>query len=194
MALAELLRSLEEEADARGRAVLAEARAGAERLRTDRAAHLGRRFAADRGAREAELRRAAAREVEAARRRAVSLLLEARAQALERIRRRAESRLAERAAEPAGLPRLARDLALALEYLGTAPAIVEAPAPVLDHLRGTLADPSRVTFVPSSEGRRGLMVRSSDGRLTVDASMEHRLARAWPGLAIELATRLETLP
>jgi vacuolar-type H+-ATPase subunit E/Vma4 len=194
MALAELLRSLQEEADARERTLLAEARAGAERLRTDRAADLARRVAAGRDAREVELRRAAARELEAARRRATGQLLEARAEALERIRRRAEARLAERAADPAGLPRLARDLALALEYLGTGPAIVEAPAPLLGGLRGTGSDPSRVTFVPSSDGRRGLVVRSADGRVTVDASIEHQITRAWPRLAIELAARLEALP
>jgi vacuolar-type H+-ATPase subunit E/Vma4 len=193
VALAELLRSLEEEADARVRAVLAEARAAADRLRADQAADLARRCAAARDTREAELRSAAARELELGRRQASRRLLEARAEALERIRRRAETRLADRAADPAGVPRLARDLALALEYLGPASAIVEAPAALVDALRATVPDGSRVTFAPS-DGRRGLGIRTQDGALRVDASMEHRLARAWPRLAIALAGRLEALP
>jgi vacuolar-type H+-ATPase subunit E/Vma4 len=193
MALAELLRSLEEEANARVRALLAEARAAAERLRTDQAADLARRCAAARDAREVELRSAAARELEAGRRQAARQLLEARADVLARVRRRAEARLADRAADPAGVPRLARDLALALEYLGPAPAIVEAPAALVDALRATVSDTSRVTFGPSDDGR-GLKIRTPDGALSVDASIEHRLARAWPRLAIALAGRLEALP
>lgn len=193
MALAELLRSLEDEADARGRALLAEARAAAERLRTDQAAGLARRCAAARDAREAELRSAAARELEAGRRQAARRLLEARADVLERVRRRAEARLADRATDPAGVPRLARDVALALEYLGPAPAIVEAPAALVDALRATVSDTSRVTFGASEDGR-GLRIRTADGALSVDASIERRLARAWPRLAIALAGRLEALP
>jgi vacuolar-type H+-ATPase subunit E/Vma4 len=117
-------------------------------------------------------------------------VLKARAEALDRIRQRAESSLAERAADRTALPRLARDLALALEYLGTAPAIIEAPASLLDDLRRTLSDASRVTLVPSS-GR--MIARSADGAVVVDASMERRFARAWPRLAIELSARLEAL-
>ncbi len=193
MALAELLRNLEEEADARVRAILAEARTGAERLGLERAADLARRCAAARDAREAELRATAARELEIARRLAARRLLEARAGVLERIRRRAEALLVARAVDPTGVPRLARDLALALEYLGPAPAIVEAPAALVEALRSTISDTSRVTFEPSDD-RRGLVIRTPDGTLSVDASMEQRLARGWPRLAIALAGRLETLP
>jgi vacuolar-type H+-ATPase subunit E/Vma4 len=193
MALAELLRNLEEEADARVRAILAEARAGAERLGLERAADLARRCATARDTREAELRSAAARELEIARRQAARRLLEARAEVLERIRRRAEARLAARADDPTRVPRLARDLALALEYLGPAPAIVEAPAALVEALRRTISDTSRVTFEPS-DNRRGLVIRTPDGTLSVDASMEQQLARAWPRLTIALAGRLEALP
>ena len=90
-------------------------------------------------------------------------------------------------------PRLARDVALALEYLGPAPAIVEAPAALVDALRATVSDTSRVTFGASEDGR-GLRIRTADGALSVDASIERRLARAWPRLAIALAGRLEALP
>ena len=176
MALAELLKSLSEEADAQVRELLADARASAERLRADEAADLARRCAGVRDAREA-----------------ARSLLEGRAVVLERIRRGTAARLAGRASDPAGVPRLARELALALEYLGPVPAIAEVPAPLLDALRGSLPDPSQVTFEPS-DGPHGLAVRTADGALRVDASVEHRLARAWPRLAIALARRLDALP
>jgi vacuolar-type H+-ATPase subunit E/Vma4 len=83
---------------------------------------------------------------------------------------------------------------LALEYVGAVPAVIEAPAPLLEYLRGTIAGLARVTLEPASDGRRGLVVRSADGSLTVDATLEGRLARAWPRLAIDLAARLEAQP
>jgi vacuolar-type H+-ATPase subunit E/Vma4 len=193
MALAELLRSLEQEAEVQAAAVRAEARATADGIRAERAAELARRSAALRDARARDLEAAAARELEASRRESTRLVLEARAAALERVRRRAEQRLAATAADPGAVPLLARDLAVALEYLGPAPVVVEAPAPLLEALRGATADTGRMTFVPADNGRHGLVVRSADGAVAVDASRESRLARAWPRLAIELARRLEAL-
>jgi vacuolar-type H+-ATPase subunit E/Vma4 len=191
MALAELLRTLEEDAAARREALLARARADAERLRAESGADLARRRAAALAAREAELRATAARATEVARRQAARRLLETRSGALERIRRRTETQLAERAADPAWLPALARDVELALEYVGPVPAVVEAPAALLEYLRGTITGLAHVTLEPAGGGRRGLVVRSADGSLTVDATLESRLARAWPRLAIDLAARLE---
>lgn len=194
MALAELTRTLEEEAATHRAALLAQARADAERLQAESGTDLARQRAVALAAREAELREAAARATEAARRHAVRRLLETRGRALERIRGRVEARLAERASDPAWLPSLARDVGLALEYLGAVPAIVEAPVPLLEHLRGVIADPARVTLKATGDGRHGVMVRSADGSVTVDATLESRLARAWPRLAIDLVTRLEAQP
>jgi vacuolar-type H+-ATPase subunit E/Vma4 len=193
MALAELLRTLEEDAAARREALLAGARADAERLRAESAADLARRRAAALAAREAELRATAARATEVARRQAARRWLESRSATLERIRRRAETRLSEQASDPAWLPSLARDVVLALEYVGAAPTIIEAPVPLLEYLRGTIAGLAQVTLEAASDGRRGLLVRAADGSLTVDATLENRLARAWPRLAIDLAARLEAL-
>jgi len=194
MALAELLRTLEEDAAARREALLARARADAERLRAESGADLARRRAAALAAREAELRVTAARATEVARRQAARRWLESRSATLERIRRRAETRLAERASDPAWLPSLARDVVLALEYVGSAPTVIEAPVPLLEYLRGTIAGLAQVTLEAAGDGRRGLLVRTADGSLTVDATLESRLARAWPRLAIDLAARLEALP
>jgi vacuolar-type H+-ATPase subunit E/Vma4 len=193
MALAELLRTLEQEADERVAALLAKARADAEGLRAGRAGETARRRATALGAREAELRATAARTLEEARRETKRRLLEARAEVLERIWSRAEALLAERVADPGLSSVLAGELERALDYLGAAPAVVEAPAPVLEVLRQKLGGRAQVLLQPATAHRPGLVVRSADGSLTVDASPASRLARAWPRLAIELAARLETL-
>jgi vacuolar-type H+-ATPase subunit E/Vma4 len=189
VALDELLRRLEAEAGERVAAVLARARTEAEQIRAARAGESARRRAAILQAREAELRTVLARDLEAAEREVRRRGLEARAAALELIRRRAEELLAERAADPGSLPDLARDLERGLEYLGDAPAIVDAPAPLVAALRARLD--GRAEVAPQAPGARpGLTIRSADGGLTVDATPGGRLARAWPGLSIDLAARL----
>jgi F0F1-type ATP synthase membrane subunit c/vacuolar-type H+-ATPase subunit K len=121
-------------------------------------------------AREAELRAVSARTLEAGRREAKRQVLEARAEVLERIRRRAETLLAQRAADPALLVAQARYLERALDYLGTAPAVVEAPTQLLAGLRAMLDGRARVVAQPPTAARPGLLVRADDGALTVDAT------------------------
>jgi vacuolar-type H+-ATPase subunit E/Vma4 len=190
VALTELLRILEDEARLRIEELLGQARADAERLRRESEAELTRRRAAALEAREAELRAAAAGALEGARRGATRRLLEVRAEALGRIRARAETRLAARAGDPALVPLLRRDLAHGLGYFGPGPVVVEADPALLDGLRGAAAGVPDVTFQPAP-GRRGLVIRSADGSLTVDLSFESRLERSWPALAMELVRRLE---
>lgn len=188
MALAELLQSLVADADARTRTLLTDARAQAAAIRAQYAERLAGRRAEALEARTRELEAGSARALDAARREAARAVLEARATALERVRERAEARLAE--ADGTG-PEMAADLAAALEYLGSAPLVVEAPATMLAAVRRAAPDPARMTFVPAMDQRSGLVVRSADGAVSVDVSSKARLARAWPRLAIALASRLE---
>jgi vacuolar-type H+-ATPase subunit E/Vma4 len=193
MALAELVRTLERDAAARAKAILAKADEEVAHLVEARAAALERSRAAALGAREAELRARAARVVEAARHEAAARVLEARAAALERIRNRVEALLDERAHDPAALPTLAADLEPALEAAGPGAVVVEAHAELLGLLRERLAGRASATLTRSEGRRPGLVVRAADGSMTVDATVGRRLARAWPRLAIALAARLEAL-
>ena len=192
MALQELLRALEAEAGTRVEEILARGRGEAAAVRERAEAALAARRDAELGGREVELRAAAARALEAARREAARRVLEARAAALDRIRRCAEGRLAARAVDPACLPRLRADLGRALEFLGDAPAVVEAGEPLLEDLRRAAGGRPGLAFAASPGG--GLVLRAADGSLVVDASYRSRLERAWPALAIELARRLEAEP
>jgi vacuolar-type H+-ATPase subunit E/Vma4 len=190
VALNELLRTLEDEARARIDALLDRARAEAAGIREAAASELAARRTAELRTREAELRSGAARVMEAARRDAARRVLEARAEALARVRRRAEERLAARRADPELLPGLRREVLEGLGYLGDGPSVVEADPAVLDGLRAAVDGRRDVSFAPAPRG--GLVLRSADGTLTVDATFASRLARAWPRLAIELVRRLES--
>lgn len=192
MALDELLRTLEDEARTRMEDVLGRARAEATALREAAAAGRTARREATLRARELELRAGAARELEAARRGATRRVLEARAGALHRIRRAAASGLARRAGDPALLPRLRGELADGLGYMGEGPVVIEASEALLPDLRRAMNGRPDVTFVAGPAG--GLVLRAADGSLVVDASLETRLDRAWPALAIELVRRMEEAP
>jgi vacuolar-type H+-ATPase subunit E/Vma4 len=193
VALDELLRTLETEAGERVAALQARARAEADQIRATRAGESARRRAVTLEAREAELRRGLARDLEAAERDARRQVLEARADVLQRIRRCAEQLLAERAADPESLRAQAPDLERALEYLGESAAVVEAPAGLVASLQARLDGRGRAEPQPAG-ARPGLTNRSADGGLTVDATPGGRLAREWGRLSIELAARLEARP
>jgi vacuolar-type H+-ATPase subunit E/Vma4 len=190
MALTELLRTLEDEARHRIDAIRAAARAEADRLRREGDAEQADRRAAALSAHEGELRAAAARAVEAARREAAGRVLEARMEALARVRAGAGSRLAARAADPALLPLLRGDLLDGLGYLGEAPAVVEADPALIEGIRAALNGRPAVTIAPGAGGG-GLLIRSADGTVTVDASFATRLESLWAALAIELSRRME---
>lgn len=193
MALTELLQTLEAEAAERVEARLTRARAAADRLRSDRGEMIARRHAAGLAAREGELRAAAARELEGCRREATRQLLEARAEVLARIRSRAEALLAERLGDVSVSGALAGELERALGYFGEAPAVVEGPSAVIEELRRRLGDRAELVLEATPAQRPRLVAHAVDGSLSVDAAPATRLAGAWPRLAIQLASRLESL-
>jgi vacuolar-type H+-ATPase subunit E/Vma4 len=190
VALNELLRTLEAEAAARMEEIRSRARAEAERLRCDCEAELSRRQAGILEARLADLRAAAAREVAAARREAARRVLEAREATLARVRGRVRERLAARAEDTALLPLLHHDLQRGLDFVGEG-AVVRAAGALLDGLRASLDGRRDVGFEPVIPPRAGLELRSADGRISVDATLESRLDQEWPRLAVALMGRLE---
>ncbi|HTO72785.1 MAG TPA: hypothetical protein VMJ30_03150, partial [Gemmatimonadales bacterium] len=95
MALAELLRALETDAEARITEVREAAAAASARLQAEGRERLERRRTADLASREAELESEALRELEGVRLEGVRRVLTARARALEQLRALARSRLLE---------------------------------------------------------------------------------------------------
>ncbi|HEU5169276.1 MAG TPA: hypothetical protein VFU46_01990 [Gemmatimonadales bacterium] len=169
MALADLLDTLERDAEGRAAARMAAARAEADRLTAEARERLERRRAAALAEREGELWAAAASEIELARREAVREVLLAREAALERVFARARELLAARAADPALAPEWDRDAADALTFLGGREAVTRRPPEVA-----------------------GVRVAALDGSIVIDGTLEGRLERLRSRLAIEVARRLET--
>jgi vacuolar-type H+-ATPase subunit E/Vma4 len=191
MALRELLRALEKDAEIRVAAVGAEARAAADRLSADASARLEQRRAADLAAREVELRAAASEEIEAARREATRRALLARAEALHRVFTHARAMLTRLEPDLTLQAGVGREIDAAQAYLGTTAGVVRCSHGWAATLKTALAGRSGLRLEPTKGIGAGMVVRAADGTVEVDATLERRLEQLWPRLAIELVRALE---
>jgi vacuolar-type H+-ATPase subunit E/Vma4 len=189
MALADLLRRIEAEADSQAAELMAAARAEGVRVVAEAAAGLSRRRALALAATESTLRAATAREVAAARRQAAAELLAARAAALGRVFDRLDAALVERRATPAVLDCAAADLGQAMEYLEGA-GVARCRPELVEWLRGRL-DASRLTIEADPSLGIGAVLRAADGSVQIDATVENRLERLRAHLAVNALRMLE---
>jgi vacuolar-type H+-ATPase subunit E/Vma4 len=190
VALSDLLRRLEQDADSRAAGILSAAHAEAGRIEADSAAELTRRRTAALAERDATLRAAAARETAAARRAATAEVLAARANALDRVFERAGALLVERRATAPVLECAAADLTAALGYLNGTGTVRSRPE-LVDWVRGQLSAHAGFTVVADASVGIGAVLRAADGSVEVDATVEHRLARLRSWLAVLALERLE---
>jgi vacuolar-type H+-ATPase subunit E/Vma4 len=186
----ELIETLEREAEARSESILAEAREAAAALVVDAERQLEARIEARIEAGGRKWRRHATRRVAEARRAAEERVLGARAALLGTVFERAATRLA-------GVPGMPR-------YQAIAPRLLER---ALSFLPPTgvrvVCDPATAQAVSASGERPGariearpdtepgLVAQSSDGSVTVDATLGAFLERLRPALAMEVAARVE---
>ena len=190
MALPDLLRRLEEEAEARIAALLEAARAEAARIATDTAARLSELHAAEMAGREAGLRAAAARATASARRDAAAQVLAARDDTLHRILSRTEQLLVEQRGSEAVLARAAADLDAALGYVNGAVSVRCRPD-LVTWTEGRLAAGGRYAVQPDLAVGTGVVLRAVDGSAEIDATVEQRLARLRPELTVAAARMLD---
>ena len=186
MALRELVLALEREALARITAVRAEATVAADQMRAEASTQLARRRSLDLATRTAELQIVAAGAIDVARREAAHRSLTARTEALDAILARARALLATTVPHAIMGAGLQRDLEAALEYLGTSEAVVRCHPAWMPTLRAVLAGHAGVRLEESETIGPGMIVLAGDGRVEIDATMDSRLTRLWPGLAIGL--------
>jgi vacuolar-type H+-ATPase subunit E/Vma4 len=189
MALSDLLRRLEEEADARVAALLDAARAEAAGIAADAAARLSERYATARASREAALRAAAARASISARREATARVLAARDETLQRILSRMEQLLEARRGSEAVLARAGADLEAAVCYLD-GPIRVRCRPELVTWVRDRLGAGARDAVQPDPEVGTGAVLRAADGSVEIDATMEQRLVRLRPELTVAAARML----
>ena len=191
MALADLLRALEQDAEARIATVRSESRAEADRLLAEIAQRLERRRTAELAVEEAELRAESARLVERARRDAAGRVLAARGEALERIRDRARELLGATEPVPDLRAGFAREIGTALEYVGDAAVVIQCGAVWRSALQSLVSGRNGVRLETTNGLGPGARIKAADGSLEIDATIETRLQRLWPELAIGLVRTME---
>lgn len=193
MALDDLLAAVEREAERKIAARLAGAWTDAARLAAGSREHLARRRAEAEAARRAELRAAATREVEASRRAARRTVLEARERLLDRVFRAARERLPAAARGEAYVSALADEVAEVLSYFGDELVVLRCPPALEPRAREIVqeigAGRSGVTVAADARLATGLAAESGDGELMVESTLEGRLGRLRPALAIEVLRR-----
>ena len=189
MALDDLLAAVEREAERKIAARLAEAWTDAARVAAGSSEHLARRRAEAEAARRAELRATAVREVEASRRAARRTVLEARERLLERVFRAARERLPEAVRGKAYAAALADEVAEVLSYFGAELVVLRCPPALEPQIRKITSGRSGVTVAADPGLTTGLTAESADGALAVESTLEGRLGRMRPALAIEVLRR-----
>jgi vacuolar-type H+-ATPase subunit E/Vma4 len=186
MALDDLLAAVEREAERKIAARLAGAWTDAARVAAGSAEHLTRRRAEAAAARRAELRAAATREVEASRRAARRTVLEARERLLDRVFRAALQRLPTAVEGQAYAAALADEVAEVLSYFGDELVVLRCPPALEPRVREIASGRSGVTVAADPGLATGLAAESGDGELMVESTLEGRLGRLRPALAIEV--------
>lgn len=193
MSLNGLLAALTAEADAEVERTLAEARREAERIRVEAETAVARKRKATLAAREAEARARAEADLAEARRAVRVEVLEARRRMLEEIRAAGRARLRDAARDGTREDAWARLVAEALDYAGHEPGVLRCPPEWLGVARGVAGDAERVR-IEADDSLTGVQVAARDDSWIVDNTLDGRLDRLWPELAIEILRRLEVDP
>jgi vacuolar-type H+-ATPase subunit E/Vma4 len=186
----ELVETLEREAEARSEAILEEAQRAAARVLEDAERELELRVERQVEARERQWRREAGDRVAGARWAAEERVLAARADLLRNVFERAEKHVTDIPASPRYATAAAGLLERALSFLPTEgvevvcdPATARAVAPAAARAG------ARIESLP--DAAPGLLARAIDGSVSVDATLSALLERLRPGLAMEIAARVE---
>ena len=194
MPLEHLLAALERNATAQTARFLAEARAEAERITAADAAAIDRRRGETLGAREREHRAALEAALSTARRAARREVLEARERLLERVFAVARAKLAEALGQSAYRAALPGRVAAALACIGEADATLSCPASLAAGLREAVSGNGRVTVRVDPAVGSGFRLRTTDGAVEVDDTLETRLEARRPELAREALRQLGVEP
>jgi vacuolar-type H+-ATPase subunit E/Vma4 len=185
-----LLATLEREADAEITRVMDEARVRAAELTRAAEQRLAERRAATLGKRETEARAQHERALAGARLAARARVLEARAALLDRVFRELRAVLPDIARSDAYRRNLAAQWRRLHAFVGDRPATVRAMPALTAALRRLIHTNGHIRVQPDSHMTAGFCVATVDGALEVDASLQSRLERLRPQLALEALAAL----
>jgi vacuolar-type H+-ATPase subunit E/Vma4 len=172
-------------------AILSAARADAERIAADADRVIEERRNAVLNSREDEYRAEARAGVASERHDAMRAVLLAKTRVIERVLQRARALLSESIASEAYRNGLERELAQALGFIGDEKALVRCSESLAPALRQTLRSNPDVSVEVADDVGTGFVAFGSDGRVRVDSTLETRLDRLAPVLAIEIHQRME---
>lgn len=185
-----LLATLERAADAEINRVMDEARAQAADLTRAAEQRMAERRAATLGKRETEARAQHERALAAARLTARAQVLEARAALLDRVFRELRAVLPAVARSAAYRRNLAAQWQRLRAFVGDRPATVRSMPALATTLRRLIHTNGRVRIQSDARIAAGFCVTTTDGELDVDGSLESRLERLRPQLALEALAAL----
>ena len=194
MALTDLLAALERDAEQRIAADRAEATALADRISREAAEGLARRRADAVGREAARLEGLAGREVALATRDAEHAVLSSREHLLERVLELARKRIRAGPMPPEAGAVLVALVEDALGYAGGEAVEVRSTPALAPAVSRAFRGRDQVRVAPDPTVHAGSQLRTADGRLAVDASLEGRLAAREAEARIEILRLLERTP
>ncbi len=190
MALEHLLAALERDAAEQAQRLLANARTEAAKITGAAEERNARRRRDVIGAHEAEQRATAEVALAAARREARRQVLEARQRLLDRIFAAARGRLPAALRSDAYRAALPVHVAEALAFVGDAPAVIGCPRALAASIRKLVAGNGRLSVTVDAAVGSGFRIATTDGAVEVDNTLEGRLERLRPRLALAVLERL----
>jgi len=186
-----LLATLERNALAEIARAEAEGRNRAQTITDAAERRMGERRDAALGSRRAEGRAALERALAATRRGARERVLEARAALLDRVFAAIRAILPDVATTAEYQARIANELEQARAFTAERPAVVRCAPALAERLRQVARTNGRLKIEPDGGISAGFRVATQDGALEVDATLEGRLRRAQPRIAIEVLAALK---
>jgi len=193
MAIDDLLRHLEQEAEESAARIVAEAEREAGEIAERSAGDRDRRRRAALARLDADLASESRRALARVEREARRLVLIARAGVVDRILERAAARL-EHLSFDRYRERLPALVAETLVYLEDSPSTILCPQEALRETAELLAGVAGVAITVAADAAAGVIGRSVDGKVTVDDTLVARLHRDRAELAIALTVELDGSP
>lgn len=191
MAPSSLDGELRRRAEATADAVLRDAKAQVERIATATEETIENRRSEVRRSGEEQYRAEARAAIAIERREAMRSLLLAKTALVDRVLQSAERELPSLIQSAAYRETLRRDVERALAFVGTEGSVVRCPPALEGVVREALRDTPSVSIELAEAVGSGFVAIGRDGTVVVDATLETRLKRLAPTLAIEIQERIQ---
>lgn len=187
----DLTTELRRRAERTAQDVMEAARADAERILGEADARVEARRSEARASTEKIYREKSRSRIAAARHESMHSVLVARAGLLERVLNLARTLIPDASRTQSYRGSLVNDVVQALEFIGHDHALIQCSEELIPEIREALSANSNAQVETLRDDRHGFIAMGRGGRIQVDGTLESRLERLAPVLAIELRARIE---